>query len=108
MNNTDESNIIVDYANGLVYFFTTRRGVFNQVAKRLLGDVSFESDEQLHSLLSDLGLKATINTKGKAYTLNNIPISRVRSLVSAFKTTNKRKSNKQPKTDEEAWAKFCQ
>lgn len=91
----NESNIIIDHDQGFTNFFTTRRGVFNQIAKRLLGDDiynSIETDEGLTLSLSELGIKATINSRGKAYTLNNIPSNRVRSPVSVFKTTNKRKS----------------
>lgn len=90
----NESNIIIDHDQGFINFFTTRRGVFNQVVKRLLGDEiynSIETDEGLTLGLLELGIKATINSRGKAYTLNNIPSKCVRSPVCVFKTTNKRK-----------------
>lgn len=88
----NETNIIVDHDVALVQFFTTRRGIFNQVVKRLLGDTTYENDDELILRLLDLGIRATINSSGKAYALNNIPSKYVRSPVCAFKTTNKRKS----------------
>jgi hypothetical protein len=87
----NETNIIVDHDASVVQFFTTRRGIFNQVVKRLLGETPYENDEELTLRLLELGIKATINSGGKAYTLNNIPSKYVRSPVCAFKTTNKRK-----------------
>lgn len=90
----NESNIIIDHDQSFTNFFTTRRGIFNQVAKRLLGDEiynSIENDESLALSLLELGINATINSRGKAYTLNNIPSKCVRSPVCVFKTTNKRK-----------------
>lgn len=91
----NESNIIIDHDQGFTNFFTTRRGIFNQISKRLLGDEIFntiENDEQLILSLLELGINATINSRGKAYTLNHIPAKYVRSPVCVFKTTNKRKS----------------
>jgi hypothetical protein len=103
----NESNIIIDHDQGFTNFFTSRRGVFNQVTKRLLGDDIFntiENDEDLAVSLSELGIKVTINSRGKAYTLNNIPSKCVRSPVCVFKTTNKRKSKSKstPTEDVEA------
>lgn len=91
----NESNIVIDHDQNFTNFFTTRRGVFNQIVKRLLGDDLFnsiENDEDLALSLSGLGIKATINSRGKAYTLNNIPSKCVRSPVCVFKTNNKRNS----------------
>ena len=87
----NETNIIFDYETSVVHFFTTRPGDFNKIVKRLLGETTYENNEDLTLRLLELGIKATINPGGKAYTLNNIPSKYVRSPVCAFKTTNKRK-----------------
>jgi hypothetical protein len=83
-NAENESSIVIDHALGYAYFFTTRRGIFNSVLKRLMPDVETSApDQELIELCQQQGLSVKI--RNKAYSINKIPIQAIRSPACAFR-----------------------
>lgn len=80
----NETSLVIDYAEGYVYFFTTRRGVFNSVLKRLIPDIETSlSDEELIVICQRQNLSVKI--RKKAFSINKIPIRAMRSPACAFR-----------------------